>query len=151
MTTDTETEQTRLAQFDPEEWLTRFEECGGWFMIDTDGKPQIFLQAFANENYDEAAEMQRRVSPEQLKAVLDARLAQAELFDPAPWVVEFKKLGGTVHADRGQVITGWVEEDRAQADRAARHRNRLIPSEVAKLRSYLYGAFGLPLPTEKAA
>lgn len=151
MITDTDTNTPQLDEFDPVAWLRRFERNGGWFMVDEDGKAQIFFQVYRNDRYDAAAEMQREATQEQIEAVLNARLAQAERFDPETWIIEFRALGGTIHADGKQVYTGWIEEDPDLAEGAAQHRNRLIPSEVGKLRDHLYRKFELPLPAEQVA
>lgn len=124
------------SDFDPQVWLDKFESCGGWLQFDEQGNAATHCSVMRNTlpNQYKAADMLREISDQQMKKVIEVRKAEATRFKPAIWCVEFNAVGGSVFAMAGQPWTGVPEQ---ADDRAHMMRRRLIPEEVAKLRSFL--------------
>lgn len=122
--------------FDPQIWLEEFERCGGWLKFDEQGAAAAQWSLYGNSeaNQTRIAEMLRNISEDQMSHVVAARKAEAARFQAGLWCVEFNAAGGSVFAMDGQPWTGISEQ---ADDRAFRMRNRLMPEETAKLRSFL--------------
>lgn len=134
----------QCAAFDPRTWLDEFERCGGWLQVDDQGTFAAQWSIYRNDEQNQirVAEMLRDVSDDEMDEVIAARKAEAAQFKPGIWCVEFNAAGGSVYAMAGRPWTGIPE----RADgRALRMRNRLIPEEIAKLRSFLRRHLGLEM------
>lgn len=134
---------TSAADFNASDWLNQFEANGGQMFFDELGRPSLGFYAFRNPEEDQvrARAMIDSLSAEQLEAVAAARQDEATSFNPAMWCLEFNAAGGSVYAHEGRPWTGMPDQD---DDRAVRMRNRLLPAEAAKLRSFLQRHLGIP-------
>lgn len=122
--------------FDAREWLDRFERNGGRVMFDELCRPALGFIGFRNpfERQAEARAMISELTAPQLALVGQARLLEAQEFDPVEWFIAFGEAGGSAYAHDGQAWTGAPEQD---DDRALNMRNRLLPEEEDKLRVFL--------------